>query len=61
MPDLIRYPQHTEITGFQLPDRVQDRLRRNDDLKEFQTLYETINIMLEDVMDHLSSTLAIIQ
>jgi hypothetical protein len=44
MPDLIRHPEHTEITGFRLLDQVQDRLCRNDALKEFQTFYETIII-----------------
>jgi len=37
MPDLIRHPEYTEITGFWLPDLVQDRLHRNDASKRFQT------------------------
>jgi hypothetical protein len=43
MPDLIRHPEHTEITGFRLPDQVRHRPRRNDAVKEFQTFYETIS------------------
>ena len=35
MPDLIRHPEHIEITGFPL--------RRNDISKGFQTFYEFVN------------------
>jgi hypothetical protein len=35
MPDLIRHPEHIEITGFQLPSE-----RRN---MHFLTFYETVN------------------
>jgi hypothetical protein len=42
MPDLIWHPEHTEITGFRLLDRVQHRPRRNDALREFQTFYEIV-------------------
>jgi hypothetical protein len=45
MPDLIRHPEHTEMTGFRLPDQVRHRLRRNDALMGFQTFYETINFV----------------
>ncbi len=44
MPDLIRHPEHTEITGFRLPDHVRHRPRRNDAFMGFQTFYETVKL-----------------
>ena len=44
MPDLIQHPEHTEITEFRLPDRVKDRLHRNDTLMRCQNFYETITL-----------------
>ena len=38
MPDLIRHPEFTEVTGFRLPDRVRHRPRRNDALINFNFL-----------------------
>jgi hypothetical protein len=46
MPGRIRHPEDTEITGFQIPDRVQDRLHRNDTIMGSQTFYETINTII---------------
>ena len=42
MPDLIWHPERTEITGFRLPDQVEDKLRRNDYKSEFLTFYEAV-------------------
>ena len=51
MPDLIRHPEHTEITEFRLPDRAQNRLHRNDVLKVCQTFYQTIkNLVLNNIL-----------
>ncbi len=44
MPDLIRHPEHTKITGFRLPDQVRHRPRRNDAFMGFQTFYETVKV-----------------
>jgi len=38
----IFFVLHAEIIGFRLPDRVQDRLHRNNALKGFQAFYETV-------------------
>jgi hypothetical protein len=46
MPDLIRHPEHTEITGFRLPNQVRHRLRRNDAFMGFQTFYETVIVWM---------------
>jgi hypothetical protein len=42
--DEFRHPEHTEITGFRLPDHVRHRPRRNDAFMGFQTFYETVNL-----------------
>ena len=45
MPDLIRHPEYNEITGFRFPGQPKDRLCQNDNLRKFQTLYETSKIL----------------
>jgi hypothetical protein len=47
MPDLIRHPEFTEVTGFRLPDRVRHRPRRNDALKKFW-LFTTLSSFFLD-------------
>jgi hypothetical protein len=42
MPDLIRHPEPLKFTGFQLPDRVRHRPRRNDVKSEELTFCEVI-------------------
>lgn len=44
MSGMIRYPYSAELTEFRFPDRVQDRLHRNDVLKRYQGFNENIKL-----------------